>query len=74
MDRTVADEYKSSLNDLNFNSKPHISMLTMLADENKKHAPLIVNAIINHINSVSMIFYEFNFVYVSLLSKFISKI
>ena len=55
MDQTVADEYKSSLSDLNFNSKPLINMLTMLADENKKHAATIVKTIVNHVNSVSNI-------------------
>lgn len=53
MDQAVADDYKSSLNDLNFNSKPLINMLTMLADENKKHAATIVKTIVDHINSVS---------------------
>lgn len=52
MEKTVVDEYKSSLKDLNFNSKPLINMLTMLADENKKHAPLIVKTIVDHITSV----------------------
>lgn len=53
MDQTVVEEYKSSLNDLNFNSKPLINMLTMLADENKNHAALIVKTIMDHINQVS---------------------
>lgn len=64
MDRTVAEEYKSSLNDLNFNSKPLINMLTMLADENKKHAASIVKTIVVHINSVSN----------SLISKYLRRL
>lgn len=49
----IAEEYRSSLSELNFNSKPHINMLTMLAEENAAHAAVIVQTIVDHINSVS---------------------
>ncbi|GIY19389.1 pre-mRNA cleavage complex 2 protein Pcf11 [Caerostris extrusa] len=52
MSEAVAEEYRSSLHDLNFNSKPHINMLTMLAEDNQKFAPLIVDTIVKHIHSV----------------------
>lgn len=38
-------EYQSSLEDLTFNSKPHINVLTILAEENKEHAEKIVQLI-----------------------------
>lgn len=53
----IAEEYRSSLSELNFNSKPHINMLTMLAEENAAHAAVIVQTIVDHINSVSTEFY-----------------
>ncbi|XP_052224670.1 uncharacterized protein LOC127840322 isoform X3 [Dreissena polymorpha] len=43
------DEYKSSLKDLNFNSKPLINMLTMLAEDHEHHAPEIVSVIEEHL-------------------------
>ena len=52
----VAEEYLSSLSDLNCNSKPLINMLTMLADENINYAPVIVNVVQNHIAKVTIIF------------------
>ncbi|XP_068232652.1 pre-mRNA cleavage complex 2 protein Pcf11-like isoform X1 [Palaemon carinicauda] len=47
----VADEYRSSLSDLTLNSKPLITMLTMLADENLTHAAVIVKVIEEQIQS-----------------------
>nr|XP_018670290.1 pre-mRNA cleavage complex 2 protein Pcf11 isoform X3 [Ciona intestinalis] len=41
----VIEEYSSSLQDLTFNSKPHINMLTILAEENKAHAESVVKVI-----------------------------
>uniref|UniRef100_A0A8C6UG82 CID domain-containing protein n=1 Tax=Neogobius melanostomus TaxID=47308 RepID=A0A8C6UG82_9GOBI len=38
-------EYESSLEDLTFNSKPHINMLTILAEENISFAKDIVGII-----------------------------
>ncbi|RWS21232.1 pre-mRNA cleavage complex 2 protein Pcf11-like isoform X1, partial [Leptotrombidium deliense] len=46
-------EYRASLNDLTFNSKPQINMLTMLADDYKEAAPEIVKCIEQRMNSVS---------------------
>ena len=41
----MIEEYKSSLGDLTFNSKPHINNLTILADENKQYADRVVQLI-----------------------------
>ncbi|KAK3872375.1 hypothetical protein Pcinc_022590 [Petrolisthes cinctipes] len=49
----IAGEYRSSLKDLILNSKPLITMLTMLAEENKTHAAVIVKVIEVHIKEVS---------------------
>uniref|UniRef100_A0A493TU56 CID domain-containing protein n=1 Tax=Anas platyrhynchos platyrhynchos TaxID=8840 RepID=A0A493TU56_ANAPP len=38
-------DYQSSLEDLTFNSKPHINMLTILAEENVPFAKDIVSLI-----------------------------
>lgn len=51
-EKEVAEEYLSSLTDLNVNSKPLISMLTMLAEENIAYASAIVNAIEQHLEKV----------------------
>lgn len=48
----VVGEYRKALVDLNVNSKPLISMLTMLADDHEQHAPEIVKVIEAHINKV----------------------
>jgi len=37
-----ADDFRSSLTDLTSNSKPHISMLTELAEENSRFSEKIV--------------------------------
>ncbi|XP_034938196.1 uncharacterized protein Pcf11 isoform X2 [Chelonus insularis] len=50
--REIAEDYSSSLSDLTINSKPLINMLTMLADDNVDHAPVIVQAIENHLQKV----------------------
>jgi pre-mRNA cleavage complex 2 protein Pcf11 len=50
--KEVAEEYASSLSDLTVNSKPLINMLTMLADENIMHAPIIVQAVEKHLQKV----------------------
>lgn len=47
-------EYQSSLEDLTFNSKPHINMLTILAEENTQFAKDIVAIIEAQISKVFM--------------------
>lgn len=47
-------EYQSSLEDLTFNSKPHINMLTILAEENLQFAKDIVAIIEAQISKVFM--------------------
>ncbi|XP_022650522.1 pre-mRNA cleavage complex 2 protein Pcf11-like isoform X2 [Varroa destructor] len=46
-----AAEFASSLRDLTTNSKPLISMLTMLADESREHAGKIVEAIEHYLRT-----------------------
>jgi len=58
MEEEVINEYQSSLNDLTFNSKPLINMLTMLADDNEQHAPHIVEVIESHMNKVLRILFH----------------
>lgn len=50
--KEIKEEYTSSLADLTFNSKPLISVLTMLAEENIQHAKDIVEAIEEHLARV----------------------
>ena len=47
-------EYQSSLEDLTFNSKPHINMLTILAEENLQFTKDIVAIIEAQIAKVFM--------------------
>lgn len=51
-ERDVAADYESSLSELTFNSKPHINMLTMLAEEYANFAPKIVEVIETHLQKV----------------------
>lgn len=48
----IREEYLSSLADLDQNSKPMIDMLTMLAEDHRQHAPIIVDAIKQRISQV----------------------
>ena len=52
-DNAIREEYMSSLADLDQNSKPMIDMLTMLADDQRQHAPVIVDAIKRRIAQVT---------------------
>lgn len=52
-EQKVAEEYLSSLADLNVNSKPLINMLTILAEENIEHASVIVKVVEQHIAKVN---------------------
>ena len=47
-------EYKASLEDLSFNSKPVINTLTILADENKKFAAEVVMLLETRIKEVRL--------------------
>jgi len=49
----AVDDFRSSLADLTFNSKPLINMLTMLAEENAQYAEQIVGVIEEHIRQVN---------------------
>jgi pre-mRNA cleavage complex 2 protein Pcf11 len=51
-EREIAEEYLSSLMDLNVNSKPLINMLTMLAEDNIEHADVIVRVVDQHLAKV----------------------
>ncbi|CAL1540988.1 unnamed protein product [Lymnaea stagnalis] len=54
MAEEVAESYKSSLDDLEFNSKPQISMLTMLAEDHEQYASEIVRVIEEQIKKVQI--------------------
>ena len=53
----VAKDYKASLDDLTFNSKPLINMLTMLAAESEESSNEIVQVIEAHIQKVASIMF-----------------
>lgn len=55
-EKEIAEEYLSSLVDLNINSKPLINMLTILAEENIEHGQVIVDAVEQHIAKVFIYF------------------
>lgn len=48
-----ATQYGKLLGDLKMNSKPVINVLTMMAEDFMKHAPVVVQTIERHLNSVS---------------------
>jgi pre-mRNA cleavage complex 2 protein Pcf11 len=50
----VAEDYKTSLEDLTFNSRVEINNLTLIANENIPHALAIARTIENHIKNVSL--------------------
>ena len=52
----VAESYRSPLEELKMNSKPQISMLTMLAEDHEQNAPEIVRVIQEQILKVYMSF------------------
>ena len=53
----MVKDYKASLDDLTFNSKPLINMLTMLAEDNLQSANEIVQVIEAHIQKVASIMF-----------------
>jgi pre-mRNA cleavage complex 2 protein Pcf11 len=52
----VRQEYKASLADLTFNSRPIITNLTVIAQESMQYAPAIISAIEDHIRMVGFFF------------------
>ena len=56
-EEAICEEYESSLEDLQFNSKPLINVLTMLAEENSQHASSITKLIANRIRQVCVLVY-----------------
>jgi pre-mRNA cleavage complex 2 protein Pcf11 len=52
----VAEDYKSSLEDLTGNDRFQISNLTVIAKENTEHAMAISRVLENHIRSVGALF------------------
>jgi pre-mRNA cleavage complex 2 protein Pcf11 len=50
----IIEEYGSSLEDLTFNSKPLINVLTMLAEENSKYASSVTKLIEERIYKVRL--------------------
>ena len=56
-EQKVAEEYLSSLADLNMNSKPLINMLTILAEENIEYAAVIVKVVEQHIAKVNIVIF-----------------
>lgn len=51
-EEAICEEYESSLEDLTFNSKPLINVLTMLAEENSQFASSITKLIAKRICQV----------------------
>lgn len=61
----IREEYLSSLADLDQNSKPMIDMLTMLAEDHRQHAPIIVDAIKQRISQVLHFFVFYGYCVIS---------
>ena len=57
-EEAICEEYESSLEDLTFNSKPLINVLTMLAEENSQFASSITKLIANRIYQVCRIYFS----------------
>lgn len=51
----VAEDYKSSLEDLKVNDRFQINNLTVIAKENTEHAMAISRVLENHIRSVGLL-------------------
>ena len=56
----VAEDYKSSLEDLIDNSRLVINNLTVIAKENIEHASAISRILENHIRNVSFCYFTLN--------------
>ena len=50
----IVEEYTSSLRELTTNSKPHINMLTILAEDYIEYASAIVEAVEAHLQKVNI--------------------
>jgi hypothetical protein len=50
----IVEEYISSLQELNTNSKPQINMLTLLAEDYIEYASAIVEAVEAHLQKVNI--------------------
>uniref|UniRef100_A0A1B6EJ89 CID domain-containing protein n=2 Tax=Cuerna arida TaxID=1464854 RepID=A0A1B6EJ89_9HEMI len=48
----IAESFASSLSELTVNSKPHINMLTMLAEDHLEYAPIITQTVLTHLQKV----------------------
>jgi len=55
-EQSIVEEYASSLEDLTFNSKPLINVLTMLAEENSRYASSVTKLIEERIYKVCGLF------------------
>lgn len=58
----VAEDYKSSLEDLTGNDRFQISNLTVIAKENTEHAMAISRVLENHIRSVGALFLSYLYI------------
>lgn len=59
MGEDVEAKYRDQLAELRMNSKPVINLLTMMAEDYIKHAPIVVQVIENHLQRVSRIFFVY---------------
>ena len=64
-EEAICEDYASSLEDLTFNSKPLINVLTMLAEENSQFGSSITKLIENRIYQVCI----YTFICLSWLSQ-----
>lgn len=64
----IGEDFYSSLNDLTFNSRPIISTLTIIAQENVQAAPYITRSVERRIEKVSIISIHSNILELSILT------
>jgi len=68
----VASSYALQLQDLKMNSKPVINVLTMMAEDYIRSAPIVVQTIEKHLARVSQEFESFNRIRMFILKILIS--